>query len=209
MGKALVLVDGKYYEVIKKVFNIDLNIVKFSNFLCGENCERLRTYYYDALPWTASKDPAPEDVNRKARKQRYFDFLNLQERVQVRLGRCDKKVIYCPNCLKNNKKKVLLRCPECGEIYVKFDQKLVDVLLSIDVTKFSATRQIDKIIVIAGDSDFVPAVESAKENGVVVKLVYAQDESKGIGTHDELLRKCDERLQLTDEFFSLHKEEIT
>ncbi len=47
-------------------------------------------------------------------------------------------------------------------------------------------------MVIAGDSDFVPAVEQAKDAGVVVRLLYFRE-----SCHDELLDAVDERVEIT------------
>jgi uncharacterized LabA/DUF88 family protein len=79
-----------------------------------------------------------------------------------------------------------------GESSRELVQKRVDVLLSVDLVRMSWGRQIDRAILITGDSDFVPAVQAAKDAGVLVQLYYA------LGTvNDDLLQACDDRFAIT------------
>jgi len=72
-------------------------------------------------------------------------------------------------------------------------QKGVDMALGIDVARLSATHQIQKIILIAGDSDFIPAIITAKQEGILVSLYYYDF------VHDSLYDVCDDRFQITKE----------
>ncbi|MBI4669909.1 MAG: NYN domain-containing protein [Elusimicrobia bacterium] len=73
-----------------------------------------------------------------------------------------------------------------------FEQKRVDVLLSVDIVSLSATKNITDVILVAGDSDLIPAVIAAKNMGVLVTLWH------GKTPHNDLERVCDERRQFTD-----------
>ena len=75
-------------------------------------------------------------------------------------------------------------------------QKGVDMALGIDVTNLAVGNKIDNAIVVAGDSDFAPAVQVAKQAGVIVTLYY---DSKTY-VHNSLFDICDERIELTKEF---------
>jgi uncharacterized LabA/DUF88 family protein len=74
-----------------------------------------------------------------------------------------------------------------------FEQKGVDVLLSVDLVRLSSSNKIDKAILVSGDSDFVPAVRVAKDEGVIVELFY----SKGQNLSRELYQICDDRFDIT------------
>jgi len=52
-----------------------------------------------------------------------------------------------------------------------YEQKGVDVLMSIDITHLSVSNTIQRAIIITGDSDFCPAIKMAKEK-TLIKLVY-------------------------------------
>lgn len=74
-----------------------------------------------------------------------------------------------------------------------FEQKRVDILLGVDLVQLAAKHQITDAMVLAGDSDFLPAIEIAKQEGVVVHLFH------GASPHNELLTRCDERVRIDDE----------
>ncbi|WFN33482.1 NYN domain-containing protein [Methanogenium sp. S4BF] len=63
------------------------------------------------------------------------------------------------------------------------------------MVRLSWAHQIGHAIIVTGDSDFVPAVEAAKDAGVITSLYYSR---KSI--HDELLQAVDERYEMNDEF---------
>ena len=47
-----------------------------------------------------------------------------------------------------------------------FVQKGVDMRIGIDIVTIATKRQADQIILIAGDSDFVPAAKFARREGI-------------------------------------------
>lgn len=76
-----------------------------------------------------------------------------------------------------------------------YEQKRVDILLAVELVRLSWAHQIGHAIIVTGESDFVPAVEAAKDAGVITSLYYSR---KSI--HDELLQAVDERYEMNDEF---------
>jgi uncharacterized LabA/DUF88 family protein len=138
------------------------------------NIDVLRTYYYHCLPYQ-SNPPTQEEALRFGKQQKFYEFLEDLPSFQVRLGRLEK------------------RGPDAnGKHY--FEQKRVDVLLSIDLVELSAMRQITHAAIIAGDSDFCPAVEIAKKNGVSVWLFH------GNTPHKDLRRAADQRIRVDSAF---------
>ncbi|NGZ26383.1 MAG: NYN domain-containing protein [Magnetococcales bacterium] len=51
-----------------------------------------------------------------------------------------------------------------------FRQKAVDMRIGVDITSISLKKQADTIILVAGDSDFVPAAKLARREGVRIIL---------------------------------------
>jgi len=88
----------------------------------------------------------------------------------------------------------LICIPSSGD-YV---QKRVDVLLSVDLVRMSWDHQIEKAILVTGDSDFVPAIQAAKDAGVLTVLYYSRAHPK-VSALDELLYACDERIEITQD----------
>lgn len=108
----------------------------------------LRCYFYDCPPWMPDA-PSPEDIRRMELHRTFIDKIEQTNRWQVRLGK-------------------LARRWEGNQEY--FEQKRVDVMLSVDLVRHAAAGHIQHAILVAGDSDFIPAVAAAKESGVTVSL---------------------------------------
>ena len=177
MDKAVVFIDGGYLRIVlREVFDeTRIDYEKFSNKLCElVEAERWRTYYYDCMPLLA-RNPTPQEQERYARTQRFFAYLQRIPRFEVRLG----KLIYV-------------------EERQRTIQKRVDVLLSVDLVRVSGGKQIQKAILVTGDSDFVPAVKAAKDAGMLT-IVYFSRGAPNVYAHDELLRECDECKEITQE----------
>lgn len=49
---------------------------------------------------------------------------------------------------------------------ISVDQKGVDMKIGIDITSLAYKKQVDQIILISGDSDFVPAAKLARREGI-------------------------------------------
>jgi uncharacterized LabA/DUF88 family protein len=70
-----------------------------------------------------------------------------------------------------------------------FVQKRVDIMLGVDLVQLSTKRLISTAVLVAGDSDFLPAVQIAREEGVLVHLYHFTVHQP----HRELWDACDER----------------
>jgi uncharacterized LabA/DUF88 family protein len=118
-----------------------------------------------------SDPPTEEQSKRYAAHDKFIYNVRRLNRFEVRLG----KLIYIPSL---------------GE-YV---QKRVDVLLSVDLVRMSWDHQIGKAILVTGDSDFVPAIQAAKDAGVLSVIYYSK--TWPVSALDELLYTCDERKEI-------------
>lgn len=168
MLRYAVFIDGGYLRKVLSAFKEPkICYQKLSDFF-SQNDVRLRTYYYDCAPFQ-SNPPTAEERNRKAGFDRFLNNLERNvTRFQSRLGRLQR-----------------LQTPK-GD---KFSQKMVDVLLAVDLVRLSSERQIQRAVLIAGDSDFVPAIQVARDAGVVVQLYHGDNPRP----HWQLLQNCDER----------------
>ncbi|MFX1369529.1 MAG: NYN domain-containing protein [Promethearchaeota archaeon] len=173
MNRAAVFIDIGYFgKVLKYCFGEPrINFERFSDLLC-EGKERLRTYVYDCAPFQNSP-PTEEEERRAANHTRFISSLARLNRFEIRLGRTAKSL-------------------QTGDFY----QKGVDVLLTVDLMRMAWSRQIETAILVTGDSDFVPAIESAKDAGLLIMLYYRDcfdPQGKPMSrTLDELLNVCDE-----------------
>jgi len=122
-----------------------------------------------------SDPPTRAERERYAAADKFVFSLKRLNRFEVRLG----KLIHVPST----------------EEYV---QKRVDVLLSVDLVRMSWDHQIGKAILVTGDSDFVPAIQAAKDAGVLTVLYYSRAHPQ-VSALDELLYACDERVEITQD----------
>jgi uncharacterized LabA/DUF88 family protein len=177
MPRVVVLLDGGYLSALLKqegtaskdgrIIAFPLNYEDFCNNLVAADEERVRTYYYTCMPYQ-SNPPTDEEKERYRRHNQFIYNLKRYNRFEVRLGRLKK-------------------------VKDEFEQKRVDVLLSVDLVRMSWGKQIDRAIIVTADSDFVPAVQAAKEAGVITKLAY----SSSLPVNNELLEAFDERIEIT------------
>lgn len=174
LGRAVILIDNGYLSAILRdeFSSTRLDYLKLSNSICS-NYQRLRTYIYDCMPYQ-NDPPTQQQKNLFAGKQRFFDSLTKLASFEVRFGRQRPR----------------------GHNFV---QKGVDVWLSVDMVRLSAKGQVHKIFLIAGDGDFVPAVQTAKNEGVSVKLFHSgsfttlPNGKRQPKFSNELWQTCDER----------------
>ena len=143
----------------------------------GSDREIIRVYYYHCLPYQDAH-PSPEQSQRFSNMQRFFRALQRTARFEVRQGR-----LACRG-LDNEGKPI-------------FEQKRTDLLLGLDLALLAAKQLIDEAFIVAGDSDFIPAICVAKGEGIVVYLVH------GDVCHDDLLDEADERIKITSELVSV------
>ncbi|NLZ46411.1 MAG: NYN domain-containing protein [Clostridiales bacterium] len=53
-----------------------------------------------------------------------------------------------------------------ADFYLDIQQKGVDMKIGLDISSLAYKKQVDQIILIAGDSDFVPAAKHARREGI-------------------------------------------
>ncbi|MBN1591886.1 MAG: NYN domain-containing protein [Candidatus Coatesbacteria bacterium] len=172
-----VFIDGGYAKKLLQEFNSPkICYLKFSNEV-SRGYERLRTYYYDCPPFVPAS-PSADDKNRQRGFDNFRKALENLPRFQVRLGR-------------------LARIDTATG--PKFTQKNVDILLTLDLTRLSVAGLIQRSVIVIADSDFIPAIQVAKDSGTIVELYYSTE----LPFNRELLEACDERVVIDKEF--IHK----
>lgn len=166
-------IDGGYLDkVLLKAFNrTRIDYSKLSLWMANGD-ELFRTYYYHCLPYQGNP-PTPEESKRYANALRFIDGLRRIDRFTVRLGKLEK--------ISTN----------------VYKQKQVDVLFAIDLTKLSSKGQITHAGILTSDSDFLPAIEIAKNEGIIIKLFFCDHPE--LRPHHELWQVCDERIPITDQ----------
>ncbi|MBI4229989.1 MAG: NYN domain-containing protein [Planctomycetes bacterium] len=175
MSRTAVFIDGAYLDHILRddCAGFRLDYAHFSDRL-AEGKETLRTYYYNCLPYQ-SNPPTAEERERFGKAQRFTQRLSRLPRYEVRLGALQYKGVE-----RESGRKI-------------FVQKRVDILLGVDLVLLAAKHQIIDAALVAGDSDFLPAVKAAKDEGVSVRLYHGRTSPP----HNELWEAADERTLIT------------
>ena len=76
-----------------------------------------------------------------------------------------------------------------------YTQKGVDMMLGVDLVRMSWDKQIQKAVIMTADSDFVYAVQAAKDAGVITQLCYAKE----LRVNQSLLDVFDENMPFTQD----------
>lgn len=115
------------------------------------------TYIFDALPFVPRENASERQKELRNGKKAYLEALDYYERIRVELGYVKPK---------------LSTCHDCGKRFYVPVQKLVDVRISVRLMMLAWEKIVNKIVLVSGDSDLIPAVESARPSGTIVRLEY-------------------------------------
>ena len=107
------------------------------------------------------------------------------------------------------KKWVTLREGRCQKILnqkgeSEYSQKGVDALIILDLYDFKETYgNVDKIILIASDSDFVPVIRRMKKKGIKIILYtyFERKRNSKFSTSNELLKVASKWVKLDKNYF--------
>ena len=176
-----IYIDGGYLaKVLREEFGgVRIDFAAFSAAIAActhPDAECLRTHYYHCLPYKGSR-PTEEESERFSKMQRFLSALERLPCFTVKLGRLARR----------ERRK--------GGSY-RFEQKMVDVLLSLDMVHASLKGKITHVAIVAGDSDFVPAIEMIKNESVSVWLFH------GERPHNDLWANSDQRIPITQDFIN-------
>ena len=193
MSKVAILVDGGFYKKRAKVIFGDkdpqaradeliqycLRHVyenKHDDYKHDQN-ELYRIFYYDCPPsekivnhpltqrvYSLKNDPA------YSWNKDFFKALMSKRKVALRMGELlESDISYTikPDIMKKlcNKTMTVDQLTE-DHFYLNLKQKGVDMRIGIDIACLAFKKQVDQIVLISGDSDFVPAAKHARREGI-------------------------------------------
>ena len=147
----------------------------------GDPRRRYRIFYYDCPPVEQIVFNPVTQTNINLKKQPiyqwsmdFFDELATKRKVALRLGRLS-TINICYN-LKNDALKDICSGRRTVasltnlDLQLNVEQKGVDMRIGIDMAHLAYKRLVDQVILISGDSDFVPAAKLARREGLDVIL---------------------------------------
>lgn len=100
----------------------------------------------------------------------FFQELRHKRKMALRLGRLSTNELHYnikPDSFKKlmNGTKTLDDLTE-SDLYLNIVQKGVDMRIGVDISSLSFKKQVQQIILVSGDSDFVPAAKQARREGI-------------------------------------------
>lgn len=135
-----------------------------------------RIFYYDCLPYgkkqhnpVTGKSVDFSKIKQYAFQCAFLEELKKKRKVALRLGVLEdrKRWIIKPTVTKallggNLELKDLTE----EDVIFDFGQKMVDIKIGLDIASMTLKNQVNQIILISGDSDFVPAAKLARREGI-------------------------------------------
>ncbi|HEY6916841.1 MAG TPA: NYN domain-containing protein [Allosphingosinicella sp.] len=148
-------------------------------FLPIESADLYRIFFYDCPPlqkkmhWPVSKTAV--DLSKTSTaifRTAVHARLQTVRKVALRLGRLSDESSWRlkPEALQRLIKEKSMFVPSDDDFEPDVKQKGVDMRLGLDVAALAFKRQVDQIVMIAADGDFVPAAKIARREGIDVVL---------------------------------------
>lgn len=181
-----VLIDGGFFlKRYNYLYNKDKliaaqqvadDIYTIAHSHVGKENYLYRIFYYDCLPFhkrihhpITKKcilfDKTPEALFRKE----LFECLKRKRKVALRLGYLKESGHWQirSSVVKDLfAGKVALGDIKEDDVYYELRQKSIDMKIGVDISSLSLKNFVDRIVLISGDSDFVPAAKLARREGV-------------------------------------------
>jgi len=188
MEDTLVFLDGGFLSKLNKHFGkgsyIKYDIIQFArNLAKKQNLFCKHIFYYNAPPFQETP-PTLEQRKKKEGYDLFKEILSQNKDITIREGRVQR-----------------LRIIE----KFKYKQKGVDTLVTIDMGHIKEDFPgINKIILVACDTDFCPIVEDIKKRKIKVILYTYFDRIRNspFSRANHLISCCSDSFQLTKEDFT-------
>lgn len=195
MRYTAILVDGGFFmkrglqifgkippeELAEKLFRCCIRHLKIHNHSSKneepERDELYRIFYYDCPPLAKKVlhpvTKKPIDFSKSERtiwRNAFYAELKKKRKIAIRMGRVDDSNtnwVISPRLTKkviNGTVKIEDLTEDDVTLTVK--QKGVDMRIGVDIASLAFKKQVQRIILIAGDSDFVPAAKLARREGI-------------------------------------------
>jgi uncharacterized LabA/DUF88 family protein len=186
--KVAILIDGEWFRIAlleklrsKLPDEVTAEVVYKNAKLALEKGESLiRIFYYDSEPHEGNtRNPiskktvpciSPEKI---AARRRFFAELGQMPFIALRRGIVKPRgwvlrMSYFRKLTESGGKVPILTA---DDMRLSLTQKGVDMRIGIDVATLSLKKQVDRIILISGDLDMIPAMKLARREGVQVAIV--------------------------------------
>ena len=169
MLKAVVMIDGGHLRVLARqaghTYNPDF--IERAAHACVDGAEErlLRILYYDCAPYVGeARLPVSGEIKSFTGSNKWLkdlatkDLFAIREGVLKFRGFKPKKVPIAPTTLTDD------------DFIPDFEQKGVDMRIGLDIAVYADSRAVDRIILVSGDTDCIPALKHGRKSGLQMIL---------------------------------------
>ena len=224
--KVAILVDGGFYR--RRAYSVfgDLSPEQRANEL-DTYCRRhlsetingvlhehdlYRIFYYDCAPLNKTifnpitkKNVELSETNVYSWTKIFLTELKKKRKFAVRLGELADSGIgyYIPPAKTKDLilGKTSINDLQTNDLSLNVVQKGVDMRIGLDIASMAYKRQVSQIVLISGDSDFVPAAKLARREGIDFIL-----DPLGYGVGEKLIEHIDGKRTVDRKFLEIKKE---
>ena len=185
--KTAILIDGGFYRKrAKTLFGEKLPAERAKEL--SEYCYRhlydkheqrylYRIFYYDCPPSDKNIFNPLKNANEHLKKSEEFSWMNAfldelkhQRKFALRLGCLSESQVAYHLSVSATKdllmgKRTIQQLTQ-KDLVLNIEQKGVDMRIGVDISSLAFKHQVNQIILISGDSDFVPAAKQARREGI-------------------------------------------
>ena len=185
--KTVLLIDGGYLRAIAKGAGHAYDnafIEKFAHSCFLQEEYMFRIFYYDA-PQFVGKATLPvsgAETKFQSSDKWLYDLAKL-DRFAVRRGTLGFRG-WRPKTLPVNGATL-----KDSDFEPAFEQKGVDMRIGLDIATFSDQRSADRVMLVSGDTDMIPAMKHARKAGLEVGLIQLSAPARGL--HNTLKAHAD------------------
>lgn len=184
MQRVIFMIDGEFMRkrviALKAFFYDGAGIHRYCLAHLGPG-ERLgRIMFYDALPFTGKEEhplTGPIDFSQSSLAVRKYQFLQTIRNTPQMMLKLGRSVMMTGQWqLESTVLGELLAGEisvddiEARDILPSIHQKGVDILLGMDLAALAYKKQAERVVLIANDADYEPAVKLAREEGLTICL---------------------------------------
>ncbi|MBK3719083.1 NYN domain-containing protein [Staphylococcus arlettae] len=211
MKKVAIIVDGQFLlhrirdaQSSTQYPNLEDQYNFLTNLINSNDEELFRIFYYQGSPnkQTVDKPISKEKINfSESQINKYssnlITELSNKDFVAMRLGDTFFRGWKLKNPVLEKIRKGIIKDTSKltdDDFTPDFQQKGVDIKIGLDVAWLSNNNIVDRIYMVTGDADFIPALKQARRDGIQIKLVK-------IGTkkiNNDLLKHSDFILDLSN-----------
>lgn len=169
MVRVAVLIDGGHTRVLARQagFTYNPDYIEKIALACIEPGEAtLRFLYYDCAPYVGSvRLPVSGEAHEFNGSDAWLKALAAKNLFAVRLG------VLKFRGFKPRKIPITDRPLTDADFVPDFEQKGVDMRIGLDIANHAHARTVDRVILVTGDTDCIPAMKQARIAGLQVVLI--------------------------------------